>query len=930
MNVSKWISVFKNTSYGVQRTYSVSLRRVFAGLFRGAAILGFVVGLGHVIAGTTVIEYDPLSRIIGTTDGLQSVGTYGYDSTGNITNVRATSSSPMSIVGFYPSSGVAGASVVIQGNGFAASPTANTVQFNGATATVVSATENKLTAVVPVGATSGLISVKQGSTTVNSATAFTVNPSLGAPTITGVSPLRGSPGTSVTIVGTGFDTTAANDYVTFGDSQAQVLSASKGQLVVAVPPSAGSGKITVQTRYGQVTSTQDFFVIPATMSASSVAEQYRITVGASSIGLTKTGPGQNALLLFDGQQGQRIVIATSNSSYTQPLSGTVFSPSGAVVQTLSVPNNSSVVLDKKLQSTGTYTLVLNASTAGISQISLNAKITASNVVLTRTVPLPSPNYNIILKAQVSGDGPQGSILIKNGTQVLATMLLDGNGTASLPISTLPAGLNSLTATYAGDLANGSSSANINITVPTTVSIVDNQDATTDYHVKYAWTSTTQRAGYYGTDYQVATFNPATSTMDSNNSRFSTVGNWSRVVVPNSFGTNVVVSQPAVSPERHYPPVIIDNLRDGYVSYGNYVTTLSGYYGNDYLVLSANTKWKNLYQITLEGNTGLSGTFPCKLYAWWPASANNASNVVYRIKDDSGSVLATFSGVNQRVNGSQWVYIGSYSAAPHAAIEVDSTGANGDVIVDALKVEWQDPNPNYAQWQIPTNLSGTYDFFERTPNASLGNIEGLQFWTIGGSIGTSGNGTSGVDTYQGSTSWVLNSNPPAQSNGGIYAGSNSSSLWMHIGVADLSGKQPNFVRIDQVNYSQWAKVGADAIAYFRRGYVPIARWARPRNNTCSLIGGFPVCYDHSTTVNVWAYWPPSADLVKDARYIIRSNNDTGQCVSTVVTVDQTKSGMAELGTFKIGEACYYSSVIVNLQPNVKAGNLAADAIVFYAN
>ncbi|MEJ6598615.1 MAG: FG-GAP-like repeat-containing protein, partial [Crocinitomicaceae bacterium] len=64
-------------------------------------------------------------------------------------------------------------------------------------------------------------------------------------TITSFSPASGQVGSVVTITGTGFDATPANNVVYFGGVKAIVSTASSSQLVLTVPNNAGRGEITV-------------------------------------------------------------------------------------------------------------------------------------------------------------------------------------------------------------------------------------------------------------------------------------------------------------------------------------------------------------------------------------------------------------------------------------------------------------------------------------------------------------------------------------------------------------------------------------------------------------------------------------------------------------------------------------------------------------
>jgi ligand-binding sensor domain-containing protein len=70
-------------------------------------------------------------------------------------------------------------------------------------------------------------------------------PNLGPPTITSFSPTSGSVGTTVTLTGTNFDPTPANNVVIFGATRATVTAATSTQLAVTVPTGATFAPITV-------------------------------------------------------------------------------------------------------------------------------------------------------------------------------------------------------------------------------------------------------------------------------------------------------------------------------------------------------------------------------------------------------------------------------------------------------------------------------------------------------------------------------------------------------------------------------------------------------------------------------------------------------------------------------------------------------------
>ena len=159
------------------------------------------------------------------------------------------------ITGFSPAGGKVGATVTIQGTNFDTTAAGNTVTFNGVTATVDSSTATSIVTTVPSGATTGAISVKVDGMTATSSESFTVTP-----TITEFLPVNGTVGTAVIISGTGFDSTAANNIVTFNGTNALVTAATSTTIVTAVPSGASTGKITLKVNGESVTSSSSFTV----------------------------------------------------------------------------------------------------------------------------------------------------------------------------------------------------------------------------------------------------------------------------------------------------------------------------------------------------------------------------------------------------------------------------------------------------------------------------------------------------------------------------------------------------------------------------------------------------------------------------------------------------------------------------------------------
>jgi hypothetical protein len=160
--------------------------------------------------------------------------------------------------GTAPGGGLTGTLVTIVGSNFSTTAAENQVKFNGTATTTASATATQLTASVPQGATSGKITVTVNGQTATSATDFTV---LLPPTVTSFSPAYAPPGATVTITGTNFSTTPANNVVTINSIAANVTAATTTQLSITVPTTATTGKIVVTTNALTSSSANDLEVL---------------------------------------------------------------------------------------------------------------------------------------------------------------------------------------------------------------------------------------------------------------------------------------------------------------------------------------------------------------------------------------------------------------------------------------------------------------------------------------------------------------------------------------------------------------------------------------------------------------------------------------------------------------------------------------------
>lgn len=137
--------------------------------------------------------YDNLGRLSKVIDSTGTVIEYLYDEVGNILEIKRSSTSGLAVFDFSPRQGPVGTTVTIQGQGFSTTLLNNLVLFNGAAATVTSATAGSLIVTVPPGATTGPVAVTVSGNTATSTSNFTV-----LPLITAINPGLALAGSTIT------------------------------------------------------------------------------------------------------------------------------------------------------------------------------------------------------------------------------------------------------------------------------------------------------------------------------------------------------------------------------------------------------------------------------------------------------------------------------------------------------------------------------------------------------------------------------------------------------------------------------------------------------------------------------------------------------------------------------------------------------------
>jgi len=188
------------------------------------------------------------------------------------------------ISGLSPLSGAIFAPVTISGSGFGSAQGGSTVTFHGTAATPTSWADGAIGVAVPVGTTTGNVVVTVNNVPSNGAT-FTMTEL--PPTMSFLTPASGPLLAPVTITGTNFSSTPANNIVTFNGIAATVLSSSATSISTKVPAGATDGNVVV-TVGGLVSGGVPFTVTPGIVSLSPSSSAVGVT---SPLTLVVTGSG---------------------------------------------------------------------------------------------------------------------------------------------------------------------------------------------------------------------------------------------------------------------------------------------------------------------------------------------------------------------------------------------------------------------------------------------------------------------------------------------------------------------------------------------------------------------------------------------------------------------------------------------------------------
>ncbi len=330
-------------------------------------------GLALMLSATSVqatnYVYDANGRLVVVTNDDGESARYVYDVMGNIIRIERVEASELRIFAMTPSHGTVETLVSIRGQGFSSQLSDNTVLFNGATATVASATANELKVTVPFGATTGPVTVAVGTRSTTSDAPFVVDDTGLPPVIGEVSPDIAVAGDTLSVSGSHLYPIPGKTSLRLDSRSLDVGPASNNVALSAlVSPSASSGHISVQTPYGLAEGLQTVMVVPPGISPASIASKGVATLDATAATLTIADTTHQAALLFDNAGQSWITLQFSNVSI--PSSGlkySVYAPGNTLLfQGLFYSGGQASIHLPRLSGTGTYLVLFSVSEGGAS------------------------------------------------------------------------------------------------------------------------------------------------------------------------------------------------------------------------------------------------------------------------------------------------------------------------------------------------------------------------------------------------------------------------------------------------------------------------------------------------------------------------------------------------------------------------------------
>lgn len=234
--------------------------------------------------------------------------------------------------------------------------------------------------------------------------------------ITSLAPTFGATGSSITITGTGFSTTPANNLVRFGTTLATVTAATATSLTVTVPSNlAGTQNVTVQVG-SQTSAASPYQVRPTIGSLSANAGIVGSTVTITGSGFDGLTPANNLVKFgtttatVTGATANTVTVTVPATAGTQSVTVQVGSQTSsgsnyAITPVLSSLSAANGIVSSSLTLTGTgFSATTNGNTVSFGSETVTGTANAAGTSLTVNVPagFGTRNVSVTVDTQTSG------------------------------------------------------------------------------------------------------------------------------------------------------------------------------------------------------------------------------------------------------------------------------------------------------------------------------------------------------------------------------------------------------------------------------------------------------------------------------------------------------------------------------------------------
>jgi YD repeat-containing protein len=438
------------------------------------------------------VEFNGLTATIQSASATEIVATVPVGATTGpikvITPAGSTSSSQPftvglpsgpTITGFTPKIGSLSTAVSVSGTNFQTSTASDAVRFNLTLAQIASATASKMNTSVPIGATSGHISVSTPFGRATSSADFFAPPPPYIPSDVASTGRMSTGTTSKLSINTGggkiglmiFDEQsghrvgllASNSTFTSCTLGLSIISPSGVTLAsgfdICIPGFLDTATLADDGTYTILATTSASGTRTGSVSLSlyDIAHDFMssITPGGGPVDVKLTIPGQNAELTFNGTSGERVSLSLTNGTFPLcSLNVSIINPDGTTLTSATCVGTGGFVGALALPMTGTYTILLTPSDASTGSIvaTLYKVVNITGTIAINgsaiTVKLTTPGQNAVFTFSGTGSEKATVHVTNNTIACLTTAIVNPNRTLlfseldcgssfNLPTQTLP-------------------------------------------------------------------------------------------------------------------------------------------------------------------------------------------------------------------------------------------------------------------------------------------------------------------------------------------------------------------------------------------------------------------------------------------------------------------------------------------------------------